>query len=144
MADRFRVCSQLGEVLIMGNTITINDTLQLSHDQGFPAELDLGTHLITPYSFDVIKDKIFSFNHKPTIRVYKIPPVRNFFVQNINDKWVYWGLVHILSIQHDYVAQTTSGTFKIIQLFSPSEMRQAFSLIDNGRPELDGLADFNF
>lgn len=127
----------------MGSTITINDTLQLTYAQGFPAELDLATHLITPYSFDFIKDKIFSFNNKPTIRVFQAPPVRNFFVQNINEKWVYWGLVHILSIQHDYLAKTTSGTFKIIRLFSPTEMQQAFSLIDE-RSEFNGLADFNF
>lgn len=114
----------------MGSFIEINDTLRISKEQGFPAELDLERHLNEPYSFKLIDGKVFSFTAKPKIRVYKIPPVRNFLVEDVDGKWVYWGLCHILTIQHDYMNEQTSGTFKIIYLNSPDEMKQAFQLID--------------
>ena len=76
----------------MGAFIEINDTLRITKEQGFPAELDLETHIKNSYNLDDIKDKVFSFKSKPKIRVYKIPPVRNFLVEDVNGKWVYWGL----------------------------------------------------
>jgi hypothetical protein len=114
----------------MGSFIEINDTLQITKAQGFPAELDIDKHLQTPYLLEDFKDKIFSFENKPDIRIYKAPPVRNFFVENSNGKWIYWGLVHILEITHDYEKKTTSGKFKIIKLNTPEEMKHAFDLID--------------
>lgn len=112
----------------MGSLIEINDTLRISKEQGFPAELDLETHIEKPYALDSVKGKVFSFNGKAKIRVYKIPPVRNFLVENIDGKWVYWGLCYILSIHHDYEKEETSGTFKIVQLNTPDEMEEMFKL----------------
>ncbi len=63
-------------------------------------------------------------------------------VEELNGKWLYWGLCHILSVEHDYVNKTTSGTFKIICLYTPEEMKQAFRLVDT-RPELDYFEDDN-
>lgn len=114
----------------MGSFIEINDTLQLTIEQGFPIELDYQKHLQKPLRVDDFKDKVFTFRDKPKIRIYKTPQVRNFLAQNINGKWLYWGLIHILEITHDYIRQTTSGKFKIIAIFSPEEMKHAQTIID--------------
>lgn len=112
----------------MGSFIEINDTLRITKEQGFPAELDIEEHLKNPYSFELIKDKKFSFHAKPAIRLYKVPPVRNFLAEDYNGKWIYWGLCYITEIVHDYEKKETSGTFKIVQLYSPKEMKQMFHL----------------
>lgn len=114
----------------MGSIIELNDTLQLSADQGFPEELNLEKHLLTPYQAEAFKDKIFHFQNKPGIRQYHQPPVRNFLVENRNGKWIYWGLVHVLETRHDYLNKTTSGSFKIIYINTPEEMKIAHHLID--------------
>jgi hypothetical protein len=114
----------------MGSLIEINDTLRISKDQGFPAELTLERHLDTPWHTDELAGRTFSFHSKPAIRVYKLPPVRNFLVEDLGGKWVYWGLCHVLEVRHDYVARTTSGLYTITHLNTPDEMRQAFTLID--------------
>lgn len=124
----------------MGSFIEINDTLQLTREQGFPAELDLETHLRTPYHVEQFKNRIFAFKDKPAIRLYQIPPVRNFLVENRDSKWIYWGKVHILSISCDYVNLMTSGTFKIVSLNTPQEMKTAFKVIDE-RNEFDFFAE---
>ncbi|HSA84116.1 MAG TPA: hypothetical protein VLF20_04490 [Patescibacteria group bacterium] len=120
----------------MGSFIEINDTLQLTKEQGFPVELDIEQHLQTPYLLENFENKIFTFSNKPDIRIYKVPPVRNFLVENKDGKWIYWGRIHILEITHDYEKKTTSGKFKIIKINTPDEMKLAFSLID-ARPEFD-------
>ncbi len=120
----------------MGSFIEINDTLRITKEQGFPAELDIKRHMEQPYSFDDVKDTIYSFKAKDKIRVYKIPPVRNFLAEELDGKWLYWGQCHITEIHHDYVNQVTSGKFKIIRLNTPEEMAEMFKLTD-GRPELN-------
>ncbi|MEI6326899.1 MAG: hypothetical protein WCO78_02135 [Candidatus Roizmanbacteria bacterium] len=114
----------------MGALIEINDTLRISKAQGFPAELDIKKHLINPYPLNAVEGKEYEFTNKPKIRVYKIPPVRNFLVEDVDGKWLYWGLVHIIEIRHDYINQTTSGKYRIIHLNNPVEMRKAYDLID--------------
>lgn len=64
------------------------------------------------------------------IRVYHAPPVRNFLVENRGGKWIYWGLAEVLSVTHDNEKQTTSGTFRILYIYTPDEMKQAHTLID--------------
>jgi hypothetical protein len=117
----------------MGSFIEINDTLQISKEQGFPEELDYEQHKIKPLQPSDFEGKIFEFKDKPKVRIYKLPPVRNFLVQNINGKWLYWGLVHVLEVVHDNVKQTTSGKFKIIHIYSPEEMKFAHKLIDRNK-----------
>lgn len=114
----------------MGSFIEINDTLQLTKEQGFPQELILEEHLKKPYVTKDFAGKVFEFKDKPGVRLYKLPPVRNFLVENKNGKWIYWGLVHILEVKNDYVNQTTSGKFKIIYINTPEEMKKAHALID--------------
>jgi len=114
----------------MGGTFEKNDTLQITKEQGFPAELDLETHLKKPYKAEDFEGKIFEFKDKPKVRIYNVPPVRNFLVEHRDGKWIYWGLIHILEINSDYANQMTSGKFKIIYINTPGEMKIAHDLID--------------
>lgn len=120
----------------MGSFVEINDTLQLTKEQGFPKELDLETHLQSPITLENVKEKIFSFKNKKDIRIYKSPPVRNFLVENRDGKWIYWGHVQIIEIKHDYVKKTTGGKFMVTVLFSPEDMKRAYHILD-ARPEKD-------
>lgn len=126
----------------MGSFIETNDTLQITTEQGFPDELTYEKHQYKPFKAEDFKNKIFEFRNKDKIRIYHTPPVRNFLVQNINGKWLYWGLIHILDIFHDYEKQTTSGKFKIIYIYTPEEMKQAHKLIDRNK-ETDYLKAMN-
>ncbi len=114
----------------MGGVIETNDTLQITQEQGFPLELDLDSHLKNPLKAEDFNDRIFEFKDKPKIRVYQQPPVRNFLVENRSGKWIYWGLIHIIEINHDYEKKMTSGKFKIIYINTPTEMKEAHQLID--------------
>lgn len=114
----------------MGSLIETNDTLQISKEQGFPETLNIEAHLVKPYLLEDFEDRIFEFSSKPAIRIYHAPPVRNFLVENRDGKWIYWGLVHIIEITHDYVNKQTSGKFKIIYINTPDEMQKAHELID--------------
>lgn len=124
----------------MGSYIELNDTLQITTEQGFPEELDLKKHLEKPFTVDDFKDKIFEFKDKPNIRIYHAPLVRTFLVQNIDGKWLYWGLIHITEVTHDTINQVTSGKFKIIYIYTPEEMRYAHKLIDRNS-ETDYLGE---
>lgn len=125
----------------MGSFIEINDTLRITKSQGFPTDLDLESHLHKPYSFEVVKDRVFTFTSKPNIRLYKIPPVRNFLVEDLNGKWVYWGLCYIVEVVHDYDRKETSGKFKIIRLNSPAEIKEMFKLTHPVNIEQDYFAE---
>jgi len=117
----------------MGSFIKINDTLQITTEQGFPKELDYEKHKVKPFRAGDFKGRVFEFTSKPKVRIYKLPPVRNFLVQNIDGKWLYWGLIHVLEVKHDNVKQTTSGKFKIIYIYTPEEMKYAHKLIDRNK-----------
>lgn len=108
--------------------IELNDCLRISKDQGFPDFLDIQRHLQNPFNFDDIEGKIFKFSAKEKLRVYQQPPVRNTLVEDLDGKWLYWGLCYIIEIKHDYVLQTTSGKYKIVRLNSPEEMQEHFKL----------------
>ena len=114
----------------MGSFIEINDTLQITREQGFPDELNLEKHLDNPYTVEDFKDKVFEFKNKSGVRLYHLPPVRNFLVENRNGKWIYWGLIHIIETKIDCLSKTTSGKFKIICIYNPEEMKKAHDLID--------------
>lgn len=114
----------------MGSTIEINDTLQITKEQGFPKDLDFHTHLVNPYNIEDFKEREFQFQDKDNIRVFQSPPVRVFLAQNIDGKWIYWGLCQILEVTCDYVNKTTSGKFKIIHFYSPEEMKNAHKILD--------------
>jgi hypothetical protein len=112
----------------VGSFIETNDTLRITKAQGFPAELDVVKHLESPYRLEDFDGKVFEFTSKPKIRVYQAPPVRNFLVEDLGGKWLYWGLCFITEIHHDYIKQETAGKYKIIRLNTPEEMKQMFEL----------------
>jgi len=122
----------------MGSLMEFNDTLQITTEQGFPAELDYEKHKIKPFIAEDFDGKIFEFKDKSKTRIFHLPPVRNFLAHNINDKWLYWGQIHITELVYDTVKQTTSGKFKIIYLYTPEEMQHAHSMLDR-RKETDFL-----
>ena len=117
----------------MGSYVEINDTLQITKEQGFPEELSLENHLKLLYKAEDFQDKIFEFQNKPGIRNYQMPPIRNFLVENIDGKWLYWGQIHMVEVTHDYINKTTSGKFKIIYINKPEEMEMAHNLIDRNK-----------
>ena len=120
----------------MGSFIEQNDTLQITREQGFPKELDLDTHIQSPYKASDFSNTVFHFTGKSGIRNYHTPPVRNFLVENRNGKWIYWGLIEMLSVSHDYERKATSGAFRLLYLYTPEEMRLAHKLTDR-RAETD-------
>ncbi len=115
----------------MGSYIELNDTLQITAEQGFPAKLNIKKHLRNPYKASQFKNKIFEFKDKPNLRIFHSPPVRVFFAKNINDIWLYWGLIEIQELKLDMVKKTTSGKYKIVKIFTPEEMRQAEEILHN-------------
>lgn len=114
----------------MGSFIEINDTLQITKEQGFPSELDYEKHLKKPFKAKDFEGRVYSFKGKKDIRVYQQPPVRNLLVENRNGEWIYWGLVMITEIKHDYEKKVTSGKFKIVQIYTPEEMKEMKKLIE--------------
>jgi hypothetical protein len=124
----------------MGSSIIVNDTLQITREQGFPVELDIDKHRHQPLRAEEFSDRIFEFKNKPSIRIYHAPPVRVFLAENRNGKWLYWGLVHVLEVVHDQVNQMTSGKFKIVYLYDLEEMKKAHQLMDR-KPETDYFAE---
>ena len=114
----------------MGAFIEINDTLRISKEQGFPKELNIEIHKNTPFRIEDFQDKVFTFQNKPSVRIYQVPPVRCFLVEDVDGKWLYWGLCHILELTIDYVNKTTSGKYKIIHLNNVEDMKKAYELID--------------
>jgi hypothetical protein len=122
----------------MGSMVEINDTLQLTTEQGFPADLlDLKKHQKKPVTLADVKDKIFEFKDKPSARIFQLDPVRVYYVHNIDGKWLFWGRVFIQSetIYKNVDAKgnwkegdwLTSGTYKIIDIYDP-KYQKAFTL----------------
>jgi len=122
----------------MGSMVEINDTLQLTTEQGFPADLlDLKKHQKKPVKLSEVQDRIFEFKDKPAARIFQLDPVRVYYVHNIDGKWLFWGRVFIQSetIYKNVDAKgnwkegdwLTSGTYKIIDVYDP-KYQKAFTL----------------
>ena len=107
----------------MGSYLEFNDTLQITTEQGFPKELDLEAHLREPLSAKDFEGRVFEFYDKPNMRVYHPAPVRVFLVHNIGGKWLHWGKVHIIEQTIHAETQTTSGKYRIVQVYEPEFMR---------------------
>ena len=114
----------------MGSMIEINDTLQLTTEQGFPADiLDLARHRKNPVTLEEIGSRLFSFQNKPNARMFQLDPVRVYYVHNIGGKWLFWGHVFIqsLSITKDPKGNwITGGTYKIVEIYPP-DYQEIFS-----------------
>ena len=110
----------------MGSFVELNDTLQITAEQGFPvAELDLQKHRKKPYKAGDFKDRIFEFHGKQGARIYHPAPNRCFLVHNIGGKWLYWGKIEMLEqtiqseVKSGMLQQTTSGKYRIIEIYPP-------------------------
>jgi len=107
----------------MGSMIEINDTLQLTTEQGFPSDLlDVDQHRITPVTLDDVAEQIFSFTGKPNARMFQLDPVRVYYAHNIDGKWLFWGHVMIQTetVRKDSEGSwVTDGTYRISQLYPP-------------------------
>jgi len=114
----------------MGSAIELNDTLQITTEQGFPADvLELSRHQATPIPLNDVADRVFRFSGKAGSRFFQSDPVRVYLVHNIDGKWLFWGRIYIQSQtiekalgpggswrEGDWV---TSGTYKIVDLYEP-------------------------
>ena len=124
----------------MGTMVELNDTLQLTTDQGFPAEVfDYAKHQRSPIVLDDVKGRLFSFHGKPSARIYQLDPVRVYLVHNIENKWLFWGRALIQSLEIEKQLQKdgtwdgkswiTNGTYLIEQVYDPDYQR-AFTLVE--------------
>jgi hypothetical protein len=118
----------------MGSYVEINDTLQLTTEQGFPSDLlNLEHHMSRPVTLKDVEGRIFSFKDKPSARLFQLDPVRVYFVHNIDGNWLFWGRVAIQSqtihkkldanggwTEGDWL---TSGTYRIIDVYAPDYQR---------------------
>ena len=107
----------------MGSFIEFNDALQITTEQGFPADvLDLEKHRKKPITLEELKGRVFEFHDKPKARLYHPAPCRCFLVHNIDGKWVYWGKIIMLEQTikgESKETQTTSGKYRIIEIYEP-------------------------
>jgi len=103
----------------MGSFVELNDTLQITTEQGFPEELDLKKHEEKPFTAEDFKGTIFEFKNKPKLRIYHSAPLRCFLVHNINGKWLYWGHCNIIEQTINAESKTTSGKFIITKIYPP-------------------------
>jgi hypothetical protein len=107
----------------MQSLVELNDTLQITAEQGFPAdELELRKHREKPLKAEDFAGRIFKFKDKPGARIYHPAPIRVFLVHNLNGRWLYWGKIHILeqTITADIEDnKKTSGKFKITEVYDP-------------------------
>jgi hypothetical protein len=107
----------------MGSYVELNDTLQLTTEQGFPKELILEKHLKKQYTAEMFKGKVFSFQNKPNMRVFHPAPNRVFLVHNLDGKWLYWGHCNIIEQTIHADTKTTSGKFIITKIYTPEHQK---------------------
>jgi len=124
----------------VGSILEINDSLQLTTEQGFPADIfNLGRHAAKPITLADVGDRLFTFKNKAGPRFFHLDPVRVFWYHNVGGRWLAWGHVVIqeqtisrnpaapahagavnLSDPNQWV---TSGTYRIAQIYEPDYQR---------------------
>ena len=120
----------------MGSFVEINDTLQITTEQGFPADLlDFERHRREPITLADVSETVFTFRNKPRARLFQLDPVRVYYVHNVDRKWLFWGRILIQSqtIEKELDGEgnwagewTTSGAYRIIDVYDP-EYQEAFT-----------------
>ena len=106
----------------MGSIVELNDTLQITTEQGFPAMFDLEKHREKPFTLADVEGKTFSFHGKKVARIYHHSPTRCFLVHNIDGKWLYWGKILITSqtiTGRTPETHETAGEYVIIDVYDP-------------------------
>ena len=120
----------------MGSQIELNDTLQLTTEQGFPAGLlDLARHRETPVTLADVQGRVFEFSNKSKARLFHLDPVRVYLAHNIAGKWLFWGQALIQSLKiakklpengHWGGEWLTSGTYIVSAIYDP-EYQETFT-----------------
>ncbi len=87
----------------MGSPLIINDTLQITTEQGFPKEL--------------IINKEYWFK-KDGRRLYRLPPGRVFLAHNQKGTWDYRGEAQVTELTILPLEEKTIGKFKIVKIYS--------------------------
>jgi len=140
----------------MGSILEINDTLQLTTAQGFPADIfDLKRHRQKPVTLADVAGRVFEFANKPGPRFFHLDPVRVYWYHNIGGRWLAWGqiVVHKQTISRspDHPAHTgpgnvsdpnqwvTSGEYTVLKIYDPAYQEQ-FTRNDLS-PELSYFSD---
>jgi hypothetical protein len=125
----------------MGSILEFNDTLEITTEQGFPADIfDLERHRANPITLDQVEGRVFEFHNKPRPRFYHLAPVRVYWFHNINQRWLAWGqiLVHKQTISRnpnptphqgptnvsDPEQWVTSGEYTILKIYDPTYQEQ--------------------
>ena len=121
------------------SSFELNDTLQISKAQWFPEMCDIESYMKGDIDYQHLVGQTFSFVNKEWLRNFVVPPVRCFLVESMNGKWIYRWLCHIIDLHLDYEKKMTSWTYKIIHIYAPAEIPQAFQLIDRN-PETNYFA----
>jgi hypothetical protein len=133
----------------MGSSVEMNDTLQLTAEQDFPADiLDRDAHCKHPVRTEDVAGTLFAFKDKPNPRIFQLDPVRVYFVQNILGKWLFWGRIYVQGQRIDKRLApdgswkvgdwVTSGTYKIIDIYDPD-----YQMIFTRREAPPGLGYFD-
>ena len=125
----------------MGSILEINDTLQITTEQGFPESLfNLERHLADPITYDEVKDMEFEFSGKARPRFFHLDPVRVYWFHNIEGKWLAWGHIvmqeQTITRNPDYQGHEgainvsdpkqwmTIGKYKILKIYDPEYQEQ--------------------
>ena len=138
----------------MGSILEINDTLQITTEQGFPSDiLNLERHRADPITVDTVDpstgqrlgDRVFEFSGKTRPRFFHLDPVRVYWYHNIDGKWLAWGQI-VMQEQtisrnpkaageggainvSDPDSWMTSGKYKILKIYDP-EYQEMFTRKD--------------
>ena len=127
----------------MGSILEINDTLQLTTEQGFPSDLfNLERHRQRPITLDEVGDRVFEFTGKTGPRFFHLAPVRVYWFHKIDGKWLAWGQI-VMQEQtiHPNPAASesganmsintsnpdswaTSGKYKVLKIYDPQYQEQ--------------------
>jgi hypothetical protein len=125
----------------MGSMLEINDTLQITTEEGFPAQIfNLERHRKKPITIEEVKDKVFEFKGKAGPRFFHLDPVRVYWYHNINNRWLAWGQIVIQeqtitrnpkATQHqgainisDPNQWVTNGKYKVLKIYDPQYQRE--------------------
>ena len=124
----------------MGSYFELNDTLHITTEQGFPADVfDLARHQRSPIQLPDIADRIFEFHGKVGPRLFHLDPVRVFWFHNIGGKWLAWGHIGFIgqgirrapnappsglsnvSRPEDW---TTWGRYRVVKVYDPDHQER--------------------
>ena len=95
----------------MGSIIEINDTLQLTEEQGFPSEFKLEKHLDKPYKAEDFEERVFEFKILECLRsgekcIHEIVPAIHGEQSNISR--------HISLMQKNHIVTTRKDGVRVM------------------------------